>query len=52
MSRYGGYSGPKWGRGVRSIVFHSSAPLEGIETYVMMEDGTSHASVILDEYYT
>lgn len=51
VSRYGGYSDPKWGRGVRSIVFHSTAPLEGIETYVMMEDGTSHARVILDEFY-
>lgn len=50
-SRYGGYSGPHWGRGVRSLVFHSAAPLEGIETYIMMENGSTHARVILDEYY-
>lgn len=50
-SGYGGYSSPTWGRGVRSIIFRSPAPLEGLETYIMMENGTSHARVILDEYY-
>ncbi|KAF8421713.1 hypothetical protein L210DRAFT_3490928 [Boletus edulis BED1] len=50
-SGYGGYSRPGWGRGVRSIIFHSAAPLVGLETYIMMENGTSHARVILDEHY-
>lgn len=49
--RYGGYSGPNWGRGVRSLVFPSAVPLEGVETYIMMENGTSHAKVILDEHF-
>jgi len=51
-SGYGGYNGPNWGRGVRSLALHSAAPLEGIETYIMMENGISHAKVILDEHYT
>lgn len=51
MSRYGGYSSPGWGHGVRTIVFNSTAPLDGLETYILMENGTSHARVVLDEHY-
>ncbi|KAN0094668.1 Metallo-dependent phosphatase-like protein [Tylopilus felleus] len=50
-SGYGGYSSPGWGHGVRTIVFNSTAPLDGLETYILMENGTSHARVVLDEHY-
>ncbi|KAG9307965.1 Metallo-dependent phosphatase [Chiua virens] len=50
-SGYGGYSGPGWGRGVRTMIFNSTAPLDGIETYILMENGTSHARVLLDEHF-
>ncbi|KAF9224759.1 Metallo-dependent phosphatase [Gyrodon lividus] len=50
-SGYGGYSSPGWGRGVRSLLFRSAMPDEGIESYIMLENGTTHARVVLDEDY-
>ncbi|KAF9242310.1 Metallo-dependent phosphatase-like protein [Melanogaster broomeanus] len=50
-SGYGGYSSPGWGRGVRSLLFRSAKPSEGIESYIMLEDGTMRARVVLDEDY-
>lgn len=48
-SRYGGYSEEGWGRGVRSLVFRSSLPSDEIDTYILLEDGTVRAKVLLNE---
>ncbi|KIK78297.1 hypothetical protein PAXRUDRAFT_164361 [Paxillus rubicundulus Ve08.2h10] len=50
-SGYGGYSSSGWGRGVRSLRFRSAMPDDGIESYIMFENGTTHASVVLDADY-
>ncbi|KIJ63670.1 hypothetical protein HYDPIDRAFT_29460 [Hydnomerulius pinastri MD-312] len=50
-SGYGGYSGQGWGRGARSLLFRSAVPGDGIETYIILEDGTTRARVVLDEEY-
>ncbi|KAF8842850.1 Metallo-dependent phosphatase [Paxillus ammoniavirescens] len=50
-SGYGGYSSPGWGRGIRSLVFRSAIPGDGIESYIMFENGTTQASVVLDADY-
>ncbi|KAL4076881.1 Metallo-dependent phosphatase-like protein [Scleroderma yunnanense] len=50
-SGYGGYGEEDWGRGVRSLIFRSSVPSDGIETYILLEDGTMRARVILNSEY-
>ena len=49
--RYGGYSGTGWGHGVRNIVFRSPDPKVGPETWIRMEDGETHARIIMDSSY-
>lgn len=49
--RYGGYSEKGWGRGVRSLVFRSSLPSDEIDTYILLEDGTVRARVLLNGEY-
>ncbi len=51
MCRYGGYSGTGWGHGVRNVVFRSPKPSVGPETWIRMEDGETHARIILDSSY-
>lgn len=48
--RYGGYSKPGWGHGVRNIVF-SADPSVGPETWIRFENGDTRARVTLDERY-
>ncbi|RPD65266.1 Metallo-dependent phosphatase [Lentinus tigrinus ALCF2SS1-7] len=48
---YGGYSSPGWGHGVRNIVFRSPDPKVGPETWIRMEDGETHARIIMDSSY-
>jgi len=48
-SGYGGYSNPGWGHGVRNIIFTSSDPRAGVETWIRLEDGEVRARVVLDE---
>ncbi|KAI6096160.1 Metallo-dependent phosphatase [Pisolithus croceorrhizus] len=50
-SGYGGYSGEGWGRGVRSFVIRSSLPSDGIDSYILLEDGTARARVFLNHEY-
>ncbi|KAG6327332.1 hypothetical protein ID866_11757 [Astraeus odoratus] len=50
-SGYGGYSSTGWGHGVRSFVFPSSEPTDGIVSYVLLENGTPRDVVILDSEY-
>ena len=49
--RYGGYSSAGWGHGVRNIVFRTPSPSVGPETWIRMEDGETHARIILDASY-
>ncbi|KAI0634996.1 Metallo-dependent phosphatase [Trametes polyzona] len=50
-SGYGGYSSTGWGHGVRNVVFRSPDPSVGPETWIRMEDGETHARVVLDGSY-
>lgn len=50
-SGYGGYSKEGWGRGIRSLIFRSSAPSDGIETYILLDDKTTRAGVVLNNEY-
>ncbi|KAI0764830.1 Metallo-dependent phosphatase [Fomes fomentarius] len=50
-SGYGGYSSQGWGQGVRNIVFRSPNPKVGPETWIRMEDGETHARIVLDSSY-
>ncbi|PIL27353.1 hypothetical protein GSI_10500 [Ganoderma sinense ZZ0214-1] len=50
-SGYGGYSSAGWGHGVRNIVFRSPDPSVGPETWIKMEDGETHARIIMDSSY-
>ncbi|TFK83619.1 Metallo-dependent phosphatase [Polyporus arcularius HHB13444] len=50
-SGYGGYSSTGWGHGVRNIVFRSPNPKVGPETWIRMEDGETHARIIMDSSY-
>lgn len=50
-SGYGGYSSKGWGRGARILLLHSSFPHDGIETYILLEDGSTRAKVTLNEGY-
>ncbi|OSX63405.1 hypothetical protein POSPLADRAFT_1069817 [Postia placenta MAD-698-R-SB12] len=50
-SGYGGYSDAGWGHGIRNIVFSSPSPTDGLESWIRMEDGETHARVILDADY-
>ncbi|KAI0718345.1 Metallo-dependent phosphatase [Cerioporus squamosus] len=50
-SGYGGYSSTGWGHGVRNIVFRSPDPKVGPETWIRMEDGETHARIIMDSSY-
>ncbi|EJF56970.1 Metallo-dependent phosphatase [Dichomitus squalens LYAD-421 SS1] len=50
-SGYGGYSSTGWGHGVRNIVFRSPDPNVGPETWIRMEDGETHARIIMDSSY-
>jgi hypothetical protein len=49
--RYGGYSSPGWGHGVRNIVFPSADPASGLETWILLEGGQTRAKVTLDGNY-
>ena len=51
VDRYGGYSSTGWGHGVRNIVFRSPNPSVGPETWIRMEDGETHARIIMDASY-
>ncbi|KAI0367223.1 Metallo-dependent phosphatase [Pilatotrama ljubarskyi] len=48
---YGGYSSAGWGHGVRNVVFRSPKPSVGPETWIRMEDGETHARIVLDSSY-
>ncbi|KAI0777503.1 Metallo-dependent phosphatase [Trametes elegans] len=50
-SGYGGYSSAGWGHGVRNIAFRSFKPSVGPETWIRMENGDTHARIILDGSY-
>lgn len=50
-SGYGGYDKPGWGHGVRNLLFRSSHPDHGIETWIRFENGTTRARIILDVKY-
>ncbi|KAJ2982618.1 hypothetical protein NUW54_g10728 [Trametes sanguinea] len=50
-SGYGGYSSAGWGHGVRNVVFRSPNPSIGPETWIRMEDGSTHAQIIMDDSY-
>ncbi|KAI0711211.1 Metallo-dependent phosphatase [Earliella scabrosa] len=50
-SGYGGYTRDGWGHGVRNIVFRNPDPRVGPETWIRMEDGQTHARIILDRSY-
>ncbi|KAI0646140.1 Metallo-dependent phosphatase [Trametes meyenii] len=50
-SGYGGYSSAGWGHGVRNVVFRSPKPNVGPETWIRMEDGETHARIVLDGSY-
>ncbi|KAH9918748.1 Metallo-dependent phosphatase [Epithele typhae] len=50
-SGYGGYSGTGWGHGVRNIVFRSPNPSVGPETWIRMQEGDTHARIIMDSSY-
>ncbi|KAI0353413.1 Metallo-dependent phosphatase [Trametes cingulata] len=40
-----------WGHGVRNVVFRSPKPSVGPETWIRMEDGETHARIVLDSSY-
>jgi len=50
-SGYGGYSSATWGHGVRNIVFKSTRPQDGLETWIRLEEGDTRARVVLDKNY-
>ncbi|CDO73906.1 hypothetical protein BN946_scf185016.g63 [Trametes cinnabarina] len=50
-SGYGGYSSAGWGHGVRNVVFRSPNPDVGPETWIRMEDGSTHAHIVMDDSY-
>jgi len=51
MISYGGYTGTDWGYGVRNLVFKTPDPLDGVETWIRLEDGETRARVTLDKNY-
>ena len=51
LARYGGYSKTGWGHGVRNLVFNSPDPLAGVETWIRLENGDTHARITLDKNY-
>ncbi|KAF9510289.1 hypothetical protein BS47DRAFT_1348214 [Hydnum rufescens UP504] len=46
---YGGYSSPDWGHGVRTFDFKLGE--ESAHTYIRMQNGSTHAEVVLDKQY-
>ncbi|KAF8997707.1 Metallo-dependent phosphatase-like protein [Cyathus striatus] len=50
-SGYGGYGEPGWGYGVRNIVFNSTNPNEGPETWIRLEEGDTRAKIVLNGAY-
>ncbi|KAG5726696.1 putative inactive purple acid phosphatase 16 [Termitomyces sp. T112] len=50
-SGYGGYTGDGWGYGVRNLVFKSSEPTDGVETWIRLEDGETRARITLNKQY-
>ena len=51
LARYGGYSRPGWGQGVRNLVFKSPDPLAGVETWIRFENGDTRARITLNKNY-
>ncbi|GLB38949.1 putative calcineurin-like phosphoesterase [Lyophyllum shimeji] len=51
-SGYGGYTGDGWGYGVRNLLFTSADPEVGVETWIRMEDGETHARITLNKDYS
>jgi hypothetical protein len=51
LVRYGGYSSAGWGHGVRNLVFNSPDPSAGVETWIRLENGDTHARITLDKNY-
>lgn len=49
---YGGYGDPSWGYGVRNLVFSSTEPKGGVQTWIRLEEGEIRANVTLDESYS
>ncbi|KAJ4482613.1 Metallo-dependent phosphatase-like protein [Lentinula aciculospora] len=49
---YGGYGDPSWGYGVRNLVFSSTDPKAGIQTWIRLEEGDIKANVTLNADYT
>ncbi|KAJ3797657.1 Metallo-dependent phosphatase [Lentinula aff. detonsa] len=49
---YGGYGDYSWGYGVRNLVFNSTDPKGGVQTWIRLEDGDIRANVILDPSYS
>jgi len=50
-SGYGGYTGDGWGYGVRNLLFKSANPSDGVETWIRMEAGETHARITLNAQY-
>ncbi|KAJ3761146.1 Metallo-dependent phosphatase-like protein [Lentinula raphanica] len=48
---YGGYGEPSWGYGVRNLVFSSTDPNAGVQTWIRLEDGDTRATITLDKNY-
>jgi len=46
---YGGYSSPGWGYGVRTFDF--TLGQEDVYTFIRMQNGSTHAEVILNKRY-
>ncbi|KAJ3815094.1 Metallo-dependent phosphatase [Lentinula aff. lateritia] len=49
---YGGYGDTSWGYGVRNLVFSSTEPKGGVQTWIRLEEGEVRANVTLDEDYS
>lgn len=50
-SGYGGYGEYWWGFGVRNLVFTSTDPKDGVNTWIRLERGEIRARVVLDDNY-
>ncbi|KAK0203927.1 Metallo-dependent phosphatase [Desarmillaria ectypa] len=50
-SGYGGYGQYSWGFGIRNLVFTSTDPKDGVETWIRLEGGETRARIVLDDNY-
>ncbi|KAE9398773.1 Metallo-dependent phosphatase, partial [Gymnopus androsaceus JB14] len=47
-----GYGDASWGYGVRNLVFGSTDPLAGVQTWIRLEEGETRANITLDANYS